>query len=108
MPVKPMGDHAVGMDIMHAIMKALKEAVNKLMPASKEQETAMKMMMEGNKLFQRKEGGKEDSVDPMQRVARAIAMNRQQAAQKPQGAPGQPPMPAPNRGPVPTTAGAPA
>ena len=112
MQLRAAGDHAVGMDIMMAIMKALREAINKL-GMSPEADVAMEMMMKGKKMFQRKAGGQEDSVDPMQRVQQAIAMNRMAQARPgnaPGGMPGMPPMggvpaPMPARGPVPMGGG---
>jgi hypothetical protein len=107
MSIKAAGDHAVGMDIMRAILKGLREAVRRL-GDSKEGNVAAEMLVKAGHMFAHAEGGKEDSVDPMQRVQQAIQARRVQQQGPQQGAP---PMgagaPMPNRGPVPMGAGGP-
>jgi hypothetical protein len=102
MPVKAAGDHAVGMDILRAVAKALREAVHKL-GDTKEGHEAAKIYVQLGNMVHMGDQGKEDAVDPMQRVQQAIAA-RKQAQMGPPGGAGAPPpgaQPAPNRGPIP-------
>lgn len=110
MKVQALGDHAVGMDIMRAVMKALPEAIKKLGP-TEEGKVASQMYSAGGKLFHSTQAGHADATDPMRQVAQAIMARRAQAggAGPPPGA-GAPPGPVgpamPHPGPVPMPAGA--
>jgi len=107
MRVNALGDHAVGMDMMRAIMKALPEAIKKL-GNTKEGAAAAKMYALGQP-FNISGAGHADQVDPMRQIAQAIQARRMQNKVPPQTAPpGQAGPPMPNRGPVPMSAGAPA
>ena len=108
MPVRAAGDHAVGIDVCRACAIALqKQAIPKLQVGSKEAQAAMKAFETLGQIFHLGDQGKEDAVDPMQRVQQAIAANRMRG-RMPQGGGGQAPpvgAPMPNRGPVPMGAG---
>ena len=102
-----MGDHAVGMDMMRAIMKALPEAIKKL-GNTQEGQAAAKMYTAGAP-FNISGAGHADQVDPMRQIAQAIQARRMQnRAPAGGGAPPPPQMAQPPRGPVPMGAGAPA
>ena len=90
MAVRPAGEHANGMDIMRAVLKAMREALTKLGP-SKEGELVAEALVKLNKIFSRPEGGKEDSVDPHMRIAQAIAENRRTQMPPPMPPGGMPP-----------------
>ena len=116
MPIKAAGDHAVSLDKMISVMKVIRDAIPGF-GDSKEGICATEMLIHGAKCFSvQREGGKEDTVDPMQRVTQAIlarrAMNKApMAGGPPPGMPpgaGSAPPPMPLRGPVPMpTGGAP-
>ena len=100
MPVRQLGAHGSGIDILRAVHKALKQAVGMLIPGSKEESTTIQCLQAIGKIVHTGEQGKEDAVDPMQRVQQAIQM-RKMANQPSPGGP--PPMaqPQPNTGPIP-------
>lgn len=102
MQVKAAGDHAVGMDILRAVTKAIREAIRRL-GDSKESHEAAEIYIKLGRMVNTGDQGKEDSVDPMQRVTQAIQA-RKASQQGPPGGPGPPPgaaPPQPNPGPIP-------
>jgi hypothetical protein len=106
MPVKAMGDHARGIDLLRGVSKALRMAISLLQPGSKESDAAVEAFQKIGRTIHMGDQGKEDAVDPMQRVQQAIMARRMMGA-RPPGQPGAPPMaapPQPNRGPIPAPA----
>jgi len=101
MQVKALGAHSAGIDILRACHMALKKCLGMLMPGSKEESAAIQSLQTIGKVVHTGEQGKEDQVDPIQRVQEAIAMRRMGQQGPPQGAPPPPAPPQPNTGPVP-------
>jgi hypothetical protein len=102
MQVKAAGDHAVGMDILRAVAKAMREAIHKL-GDSPESHKAAKIYTQLGEMVQMGDQGKEDAVDPMQRVQQAIMARKSSQMGAPGGGGGPPPnvQPQPNSGPIP-------
>lgn len=112
MPVRAAGNHAQGMSIMTAALKAIRMAIP-LLGDSKEGSLAAEILVKGHNVFSVAEGSKDEAVDPVNRVTQAIMARRmqQRAPAGPPGAPpggpgGPPPAMAP-RGPIPAGPGAP-
>jgi len=113
MAVRAAGNHAQGMSIMNAALKAVRMAIP-LLGDSKEGTLAAELLLKGHKAFSIAEGDKGEGVDPINKVSQAIMARRmmQRAPQGgpgpgPPGGPGGPPPGMPPRGPIPAGVGAP-